>query len=134
MSGLAPGSVTGDTAARTSEVGLEKAEDDGTGLTPPTAALLHPPAQHVDQPCNHLAEQREISHVVDGELQRLRRQLSELGLVGVLDSCQTEAETPASRAELLQREPTQACPLLSPTAMISTPAAFSWCAAATASS
>lgn len=93
--------------------------------------LLDLPTEEVEQPWDHFAEQREITDVVDVELQRLRRQLSELGLVCVLYSCQTEAQILAGT---VGAEPEQSWFLPSPMATICTPAAFSWAAAATASS
>lgn len=97
-SGLGPGSIAGGT--RDICVKPEQLEGPvllglrttGGQLTFGLVVLLDLPTEEVQQPWDHFAKQREITDVVDVELQRLRRQLSQLGLVCVLYSCQTEAQ------------------------------------------
>ncbi|TNN32482.1 hypothetical protein EYF80_057357 [Liparis tanakae] len=86
----------------------------------------------VHQPRHQPAEQREVVDVVDVQVQRLRRHLPQLRLVGVL-------HTWATRGGKVSGSGSTSRPVLSPspslpTAMISTPALFSRPAAAMASS
>lgn len=60
----------------------------------------------MDQPCNHFAEQREVTDVVDVQVHRLRDQLSQLGLVSVLYSCE---ENLRFQLRLVRAEPEQSC-------------------------